>query len=76
MRRVEAVLVAVWEFVVGGYQVCLKWLKDRRNRELTTSEVERYRRVLCGLSETIKVVKEIDGAIDAAGGWPLAGSTA
>lgn len=66
----------VWDHIIGGYQVCLKWLKDRRNRELTASEVEQYRRVLCSLTETLKVCDEIDSALSAAGGWPLAGCTA
>ncbi|MFC1717836.1 type ISP restriction/modification enzyme [Candidatus Poribacteria bacterium] len=25
----------VWEFRVGGYQVCEKWLKDRKGRQLS-----------------------------------------
>ncbi len=25
---------AVWDFHVGGYQVCEKWLKDRKGRRL------------------------------------------
>ena len=29
----EAVPAEVWEFRVGGYQVCEKWLKDRRGRQ-------------------------------------------
>jgi hypothetical protein len=25
----------VWEFHIGGYQVCEKWLKDRKGRTLS-----------------------------------------
>jgi hypothetical protein len=27
----------LWEFHKGGYQVCIKWLKDRKGRQLTNS---------------------------------------
>jgi len=25
----------IWNFHIGGYQVCEKWLKDRKGRKLT-----------------------------------------
>ena len=28
---------AVWNFHIGGYQVCEKWLKDRKGRQLCAS---------------------------------------
>ena len=34
----------VYNFHVGGYQVCQKWLKDRKGRELTEDEIEHIRR--------------------------------
>jgi len=30
----------VWEFHVGGYRVCEKWLRDRKGRTLTEEEIE------------------------------------
>ncbi|MFC1717833.1 type ISP restriction/modification enzyme [Candidatus Poribacteria bacterium] len=30
----------VWEFRVGGYQVCEKWLKDRKSRQLSYDRPE------------------------------------
>ena len=32
----------VWEFHVGGYQVCYKWLKDRKGRVLTFDGIKHY----------------------------------
>jgi hypothetical protein len=60
----------VWEFHVGGYQVCEKWLKDRRGRKLTKSDIEHYHKIVVALSETIRLMKEIDEVIDKYGGWP------
>jgi predicted helicase len=62
---------AVWEFHVGGYQVCHKWLKDRKDRQLTYEEIEHYQRTVCALTETSKLMAEINDAIENNGGWPL-----
>ncbi len=61
----------VWAFQVGGYQVCEKWLKDRRGRQLTIDERAIYPRIVAALAETLRIQVEIDEAIAAAGGWPL-----
>ncbi|MDD4952724.1 MAG: hypothetical protein PHV85_09270, partial [Desulfovibrionaceae bacterium] len=58
----------VWEFQVGGYQVAEKWLKDRRGRKLEYSDIETYQKIIHALSETIRLMCEIDAAIP---GWPL-----
>lgn len=58
----------VWEFQVGGYQVCEKWLKDRRERALSGDDVNHYQRVVVSLKETIRLMKEIDKAVIQ---WPM-----
>ncbi len=50
----------VWEFYVGGYQPAQKYLKDRKDHKLTTAEFENYEKMIVSLSETIKLMKEID----------------
>ena len=62
---------AVWEFHVGGYQVCQKWLKDRKKRTLTYDDIEHYQRTVCALAGTIKLMSDIDETIETQGGWPL-----
>jgi hypothetical protein len=64
----EVVPPEVWNFHIGGYQVCEKWLKDRRGRTLTYEDLEHYRRVVTALSETIRLMAEIDAAIPK---WPI-----
>ena len=56
----EGVPKDVWEFQIGGYQVCEKWLKDRKGRELTVDEIKHYQRIVKALYETIRLMKEID----------------
>lgn len=73
-RYFEGVPAEVWSFRVGGYQVCEKWLKDRRGRTLSDEEVAHYQRIVVALDETIRLMAGIDQAIEEHGGWPLAGS--
>ena len=58
----------VWNFKIGGYQVCEKWLKDRKGRELSGEDISHYQRVVVALKETIRLMVEIDKAIP---GWPI-----
>lgn len=67
----EGVAPEVWEFHVGGYQVCAKWLKDRKGRTLSYDDLLHYERVCAALSETIRLMTAIDAAIEGAGGFPL-----
>lgn len=59
---------AVWNFYVGGYQVCHKWLKDRKGRTLSPEDITHYQRIVVALQETIRLMQQIDAAIP---GWPL-----
>ncbi|MDE0662087.1 MAG: hypothetical protein OXI79_20840 [Gammaproteobacteria bacterium] len=62
----------VWDFHIGGYQVCHKWLKDRNGRKLSAMEIDHYQQIVAALRDTIRVVAEIDGIIEMHGGWPVA----
>ncbi len=67
----EGVTQEVWEFHVGGYQVCHKWLKDRKGRALSLDDIDHYQGIVSALSETIRLMSEIDEVIDKNGGWPI-----
>lgn len=68
MQYFEGVPKDVWEFYVGGYQVCEKWLIDRRGRKLSYDDLTHYQRVVVALKETIRLMEEIDKAIPE---WPI-----
>jgi len=53
----EGVPPEVWEYHIGGYQVCHKWLKDRKNRDkgLSADEIRTYCRIVTALAKTIEV---------------------
>jgi predicted helicase len=71
-RGFRGVAEAVWEFQIGGYQVCEKWLKDRKGRTLSKDEVAHYQKIVVAITETIRLMAEIDKVIEAHGGWPNA----
>jgi predicted helicase len=66
---------AVWNFHIGGYQVCEKWLKDRKGRKLSAEDISHYQKIVVALSETIRIMAKIDEVIEAHGGWPGAFQT-
>jgi len=49
-----------WNFYIGGYQPAQKWLKDRKGRTLTNSDIEHYQKIIVALTETGRIMKEID----------------
>ncbi len=61
---------AVWNFHIGGYQVCEKWLKYRKGRTLSDDDIAHYHKIVVALNETIRLMQEIDAVIDQHGGWP------
>jgi predicted helicase len=69
-RGFRGVAEGVWEFHVGGYQVCEKWLKDRKGRTLSKDDIAHYQKIVVALSETIRLMGEIDKVIEVHGGWP------
>lgn len=50
----------VWDYRVGGYQVCDKWLKDRRERTLSVEEIRTYCRIVTALGKTIGIQQALD----------------
>ncbi len=64
----EGVPPEVWNFHIGGYQVCQKWLKDRKGRTLSYDELTHYQKVVVALKETIQLMEEIDQLIPS---WPI-----
>ena len=61
---------AVWNFHIGSYRICEKWLKDRKGRVLSEDDIDHYRKIIVALSQTIRLMQEIDEVIEAHGGWP------
>ena len=50
----------IWEFHIGTFQICHKWLKDRIGRNLSDEEIETYCKIVTAIEKTIEIQKEID----------------
>ncbi len=48
-----------WNFYIGGYQPAQKWLKDRKGRQLSDSDLVHYQRIIKILLETDRIMKLI-----------------
>ena len=68
----EVVTPEVWNFHIGGYQVCEKWLKDRKGRTLTWDEWTDYQKIVVALKETTRLISELDETLEEHDGWPEA----
>ena len=54
----------VWKYEIGAYQVCEKWLRDRRGDALSHAEVRQYCAILVSLAETLQIMAAIDKELD------------
>ena len=50
-----------WTFYLGSFQVLDKWLKSRKGRELSSSDIEQFLQIVEVVKKTVEYVKEIDG---------------
>ena len=64
----ESIAPDAWNFHIGGYQVCEKWLKYRKGRTLTYDDQSHYQDIAVAIKETIRLMVEIDKVIP---GWPV-----
>ncbi|MBM4065046.1 MAG: DNA methyltransferase [Planctomycetes bacterium] len=56
----EGIEPEVFEYQIGGYQVCEKWLKDRKDRKLSLDDIKHYCNIATTLKKTIDIQREID----------------
>ena len=50
----------VYAYPIGGYQVCNKWLKDRKDRRLTLDDIRTYCRMVTAIGLTLDIQRELD----------------
>ncbi len=50
----------VYEYQIGGYQVCDKWLKDRKERRLDLDDIRTYCRMVTAIGITLAIQQELD----------------
>ncbi len=58
-----------WNYWIGGYQVCEKWLSQRKGHSLSGADRDHFESVVAALAESCRVLELIEAAIVASGGW-------
>ncbi len=58
---------SVWNFHVGTYQVCRKWLRDRKS--IDSSQLAEYESIVAAIGQTLQLMESLDEAVAVAGGW-------
>ena len=53
----------VWSYRVGAYQVCAKWLGDRKGRRLTEEELSSFGGIVSRVERLIAIGREIDACL-------------
>ena len=71
----ESVTPEIWAFTIGGYRPAEKWLKDRKGRTLSEGDIDHYRKIVAALTDTRRLMAEIDEVVGKHGGWPGAFQT-
>ena len=64
---------AVWSselFIFDNSEEVWKWLTEHKGRTLTDDDIAHDQKIVVALSETIRLMAEIDRVIDEHGGWP------
>jgi len=49
-----------WQYRIGGYQVCNKWLKDRKGKVPSLDDIKHYCKIATAIKHTINIQKSID----------------
>jgi len=56
----DKVTPEIWEFHIGGYQLCQKWLKDRKGQVLDFTDCSHYLFLLTAIKKTSALMTAID----------------
>lgn len=56
----EGITPEIWQYHIGGYQVCDKWLKDRKGRTLSLDDIKHYCKIATTLAKTLDLQAKID----------------
>ncbi|MEO8824117.1 MAG: type ISP restriction/modification enzyme, partial [Ginsengibacter sp.] len=49
-----------WNFKIGSFQPAQKWLKDRKEKEISLKEISLYQKIIVALKETNRIMNEVD----------------
>ncbi|KTD57884.1 type ISP restriction/modification enzyme [Legionella shakespearei] len=62
-QYIDNISKKIWDFMIGGYNVCDKWLKSRKGKKLTFDEIKELDHVVGAIALTIKLRERLDEII-------------
>ena len=65
----ESVEPESWASTIGGYRPAEEVAQDRKGRTLSEDDIDHYRKIVAALTETRRLMAEIDEVIGKHGGW-------
>jgi len=60
MQHFAPVPEDAWNYPIGGYAVCEKWLRDRTERRLELEDIRTYCRMVTAIGQTLQLPKQMD----------------
>lgn len=65
----EEIHPEVYNYYIGGYQVCRKWLRDRKRKVLSKKDLQYFSKIVKVIQKTISLMERIDQTIEQYNGW-------
>ncbi|MBD2018928.1 hypothetical protein H6F43_01845 [Leptolyngbya sp. FACHB-36] len=59
----EGISPALWNFSLGGRQLCQKWLQERQGSTLCEQSIQHYQRKVTILKDMVELMAKIDSAL-------------
>lgn len=56
----DGINLVIWDYQIGGYKVCEKWLKERTEKILSLNDITLFCQIVASIAETIKIQSQID----------------
>lgn len=68
-KGIHGVSIGAWDYRIGGYKVCEKWLQQRKGRTLSEDDLIHFGRMVSSVETSVQIVSKIDYLIESYGGW-------
>lgn len=56
----EGISIAAWNYSLGGWKLCQKWLQDRQGRILSEHDIQHYQQLLTILKDVVELMLGVD----------------
>jgi predicted helicase len=65
-QSIEGLPPAIWQFRIGHYQICARWLQERQGHRLSPRDYLQYRHITAIIAETLQLMEASDALLQGA----------